>query len=145
MSFKIEGFDELDKKLTDIIKELPEKRNIVLKQSAENLIGYTKDKTPVDTGNLRMAWTRTQPAGSSIKVYNDTEYSLDVEYGHRQRRRWVPGYWKGNRFVYDSAAKTGMMLKEKFIPGAKMLHKGMEDFKGNFKDDISEVLEDLFE
>lgn len=31
--------------------------------------------------------------------------------------RWVPGVWKGDSFEYIKGAKTGMLLKEQFIPG----------------------------
>ena len=31
--------------------------------------------------------------------------------------RFVPGYWSGNRFVYDRNAKTGMVLKQQWIEG----------------------------
>lgn len=31
--------------------------------------------------------------------------------------RFVPGYWRGHRFVYDPSAKTGMVLKQNWVPG----------------------------
>lgn len=31
--------------------------------------------------------------------------------------RFVPGYWNGNRFVYDSSAKGGMVLKYHWVKG----------------------------
>ena len=31
--------------------------------------------------------------------------------------RWVPGRWNGDRFIYDPSSKTGMLLKQKWVPG----------------------------
>ena len=31
--------------------------------------------------------------------------------------RFVPGHWRGDRFIYDPKAKTGMMLKQKWVEG----------------------------
>ncbi len=43
MSIELEGFDGFIAKLDNAIKEIPKKRNDLLKSSAENLIRYTKD------------------------------------------------------------------------------------------------------
>lgn len=53
--------------------------------------------TPVDTGNLRNAWKisniKKTGNGFEITVFNTTEYSNYVEFGHRTRdhKNWVPG------------------------------------------------------
>jgi hypothetical protein len=31
--------------------------------------------------------------------------------------RFVPGYWNGDRFVYDSSAEGGMVLKYHWVEG----------------------------
>ena len=53
MSVEIEGIDDFIAKLDNAVKKIPKKRNEFVKKSAENLIRYTKDLTPVDTGNLK--------------------------------------------------------------------------------------------
>ena len=72
MSVEIEGIDDFIAKLDNAIKKIPKKSNEFVKKSAENLIEYTKDLTPVDTGNLKNNWQRTRPYMGSIKVYNNT-------------------------------------------------------------------------
>lgn len=131
MSLKIEGLDELNKKLTETLKKMPEKRNNFLKQSAENLIRYTKEEIPVDTGALKNAWKKTNPYGGRIKVYNNTEYAAHVEWGHRIKKR--NGEW-----AKDSSGKI------KFVPGQKMLHKGVEEMKTNFVEDSNDILGEIF-
>lgn len=131
MSLEIEGIDELIGKLDNAIKENPKRRNKFLKQEAENLIRYTKDLTPVDTGVLKNNWHQTRPYAGVIKVYNNTEYAAHVEYGHRVKNR--KGEW-----VKDAQGKI------KFIPGEKMLHQGIDALRENFEDDAKLIMGDIF-
>ena len=145
MSIEIEGIDDFIVKLDNAIKKIPKKRNEFVKKSAENLINYTKDLTPVDTSNLRNNWQRTRPYMGSIKVYNNTEYAAHVEYGHRVKKRWVPGRWHNGHFIYNPNAKTGMMLKSRFIKGVYMLHQGVEELRDNFEEDAKLIMGDIFD
>ena len=131
MSIELEGFDGFIAKLDNAIKEIPKKRNDLLKSSAENLIRYTKDLTPVDTGNLKNNWQRTRPYMGSIKVYNNTEYAAHMEYGHRVKNR--RGEW-----VKDENGKI------KFVKGAYMLHQGVEELRDNFEEDAKIIMDDIF-
>lgn len=87
-------------------------------------MAQTKALTPVDTGNLRNRWELQGVFRKGEELYvvlfNPVEYASFVEDGHRQRKRWVPGRWQGNRFIYDRDAKTGMMLREKWVQGKFM-------------------------
>lgn len=87
-------------------------------------IAQTKKLTPVDTGELRNRWELSTVFRRGDELYivltNPLYYASFVEDGHMQRARWVPGYWKNKKFVYDKDAKTGMMLKNKWIPGQHM-------------------------
>lgn len=132
MSVKIEGIDELIGKIDNAVKKIPKKRNEFLKQSAENLIRYTKDLTPTDTGNLKNSWKRTKPYASTIKVVNTVEYAAHVEYGHRVKNR--KGEW-----VKDEKGKI------KFVKGAKMLHQGVEELRDNFEEDAKLIMGDIFD
>lgn len=68
----------------------------IAKEIAMNLLRRIKQKTPVQTGNLRRNWNNS---GEKIKngyqetVFNQTEYAAYVEYGHRKPKSkgWVPG------------------------------------------------------
>ena len=132
MSIEIEGIDDFIVKLDNAIKNIPKKRNEFVKKSAENLIGYTKDLTPVDTGNLKNNWKRTRPYMGSIKVYNNTEYAAHIEYGHRVKNR--SGEW-----VKDENGKI------KFVKGTYMLHQGVEELRGNFEEDAKLIMGDIFD
>lgn len=131
MSVEIEGIDDFIAKLDNAIKKIPKKSNEFMKKSAENLIEYTKDLTPVDTGNLKNNWQRTRPYMGSIKVYNNTEYAAHMEYGHRVKNR--RGEW-----VKDENGKI------KFVKGAYMLHQGVEELRDNFEEDAKIIMDDIF-
>ncbi len=132
MSVEIEGIDDFIAKLDNAVKNIPKKRNEFVKKSAENLIGYTKDLTPVDTGNLKNNWKRTRPYMGSIKVYNNTEYATHIEYGHRVKNR--SGEW-----VKDENGKI------KFVKGTYMLHQGVEELRDNFEEDAKLIMGDIFD
>lgn len=60
--------------------------------------------------------------GMTIEVGTKVEYASYVNDGHWTnpkgvKTRWVPGYWEGKTFTYDPDAKTGMLLKQKWVEG----------------------------
>lgn len=120
MGVQFEGFDEFVAKL-EKIDSSGTKLNQFVSQEAENLIGHTKDNTPVDTGQLRNGWKRTQAAKGRVTVYNNTEYAAHVEYGHRTRGG------KG------------------FVKGSKMLHRGMLQTGKHFQEDAAEIMKGLID
>lgn len=68
--------------------------------------------------------------GLILEVGTNVEYAKYVNNGHwtckkGEAMRFVPGYMDGNRFVYDSSAKSGIMLKQKFIKGKRFWEKGI--------------------
>lgn len=134
MSVEIEGIDDFIAKLDNAVKKIPKKRNEFVKKSAENLIKYTKELTPVREihgGTLRESWHQTRPYMGSIKVYNNTEYATHVEYGHRVKNR--KGEW-----VKDENGKI------KFVKGVYMLHQGVEELRDNFEEDAKLIIGDIF-
>ena len=62
------------------------------------------------------------------------DYAAAVEFGHRQTPgRFVPGYWVGDKFIYQKGAKTGMVLKKSFIPGAHYMQRAKDTIMtGNY-------------
>jgi hypothetical protein len=71
--------------------------------------------------------------GLTLEVGTNLEYARFANDGHMtvrpdtpgakrlkngQLARWVPGYWRGGEFVYDKGAKTGMLLKAKWVEGS---------------------------
>ena len=70
-------------------------------------------------GNVFIA----QEGGLQIEVGTNVEYASFVNDGHWLNpkgvdMRWVPGEWQGERFIYQLGAKTGMLLKQKWIEGS---------------------------
>lgn len=66
---------------------------------------------------------RLQEGGLVLEVGTNVRYASYVNDGHWTNtkgveRRWVPGYWQGDRFIYDPSAKTGMLLKQHWVEGA---------------------------
>ena len=71
-----------------------------------------------DDGNV---W-RIEDGGLTLEVGTNVSYASYVNDGHWTNpkgvaRRFVPGYWEGDRFIYDPSAKGGMVLKQKWVPG----------------------------
>ena len=59
----------------------------------------------------------------TLEVGTNVNYASYVNDGHWTNpkgvaRRFVPGYWEGDRFIYDPSAKGGMVLKQKWVPGS---------------------------
>lgn len=69
-------------------------------------------------------------SGLTLEVGTNVEYASYVNDGHwtckkGEKMRFVPGYWSGNRFIYDSSAKSGMMLKQNWVKGAHYWESGL--------------------
>lgn len=93
---------------------------------AGRLLNKVVKRTPVVYGTLRQAWAilpvERQGDQYNVVVINNLEYVSYVEYGHRQKPgRFIPGYWKGDRFIYDRDAEGGMVLKKNWVKGRFML------------------------
>lgn len=71
-----------------------------------------------DGNNL---WELTE-GNLTLEVGSTLEYAGYVNDGHWTNpkgvdRRFVPGYWQGDRFIYDPTAEGGMVLKQHFVAG----------------------------
>lgn len=57
----------------------------------------------------------------TLEVGTSVSYAVYVNSGHRTsaegKNRFVPGYWQGDRFIYDPSAEGGMMLKFHWVKG----------------------------
>lgn len=63
-----------------------------------------------------------EKGGLSLEVGTNVKYAKFVNDGHYTnppgvKVRFIPGYWKNNRFVYDANAKSGMVLKQRWVKG----------------------------
>lgn len=98
-------------------------------------VSIAKKGTPVMDGDLRKSWAASKPVMNgdvaSCEMINNMDYASWVEDGHRQVKRWVPGFWMGNRFIYNEDGKTGMMLKPKWITGFHMGRRAINNIEAN--------------
>ena len=54
----------------------------------------------------------------TLEVGSTVNYAAWVNDGHMQTPgRFIPGYWQGDRFVYDPSAEGGMVLKANYVDG----------------------------
>lgn len=61
-----------------------------------------------------------------LEVGTNVQYAKYANDGHWQNRRFVPGKWTGDRFIYDPGAKTGMMLTAKRVEGKHYWESGIK-------------------
>ena len=88
--YTFNGLDEWEKNLSRVIaKEYPDEFLAMVIDIALQVLGKTKELTPVDTGLLRNGWNigDIEKRGDTyfIEIYNNVEYAEPVEYGHRTK------------------------------------------------------------
>jgi hypothetical protein len=75
--------------------------------------------------------------GLTLQVGTNVKYAQYVNDGHWANpkgveRRFVPGRWEGNRFIYDPNSDTGMVLKQQWIEGAHYWESAIKIFEKVF-------------
>jgi hypothetical protein len=116
------GFEDLEEAINDMINNFDEKVSNKLGQIADEVVADTQLATPVDTGNLRRSWTRSdvEKSGTTYKVEVGTniDYAEPVEFGHR-------------------VGTSG------FVRGQFMLTKAVEKKKSNINKDLEDLAREL--
>ena len=116
-NFEIKGIDNFLKDINNIQNNFYEDLENLIKKYGVYLFTNTKKRTPVDTGQLRRSWQLKYKKGDLyIRLYNNTEYGIYVEYGHRTR-----------------GGKS-------YIEGAYMLKKTFEKTEKKFIEDLEKLL-----
>ena len=109
-NFEIKGIDSFIKNIDNIQNNFHEDLENLIKKYGVYLFTNTKKRTPVDTGQLRRSWQLKYKKGDLyIQLYNNTEYGIYVEYGHRTRGG--KSYVEGAYMLKKTIEKT----EEKFI------------------------------
>lgn len=125
-TMQVQGLDGTQNKLKRLMREMPRETEKELKKMGNRIAGDIKKNTPVDTGRLRNSFRAKSPrrVGQKItcEVGTNVDYALHVEWGHRQRKRWLPGVIDSSgNFRYQAGAETGIMLTNKVIKGSHMV------------------------
>lgn len=91
--------------ITSMQKEFNEFLKKFLLEMAERILARVKrkDRTPVDTGELRRSWELGEVQGEgqniSVEILNGMEYATYVEYGHRIVVNGSEVGWYEGRFM----------------------------------------------
>lgn len=137
MALNHQQFADYVNKFTKIEQEYEKFLYRFLKQIGMRTLAQTKKLTPVDTGDLRNRWELSEIyiEGDTlcIDMINSLDYASFVEDGHWQRGRWLPGEFVNGKFVYkpyvEGEDSSGIMLKEKWIPGHYMARVSIDKVK----------------
>ena len=71
---------------------------------------------------------------------NDGHFAVDINSG--KDRRWVPGRWSGDRFIYEPGAETGMLLKQQWIDGSGYWDSALAIFEKLFDKSLDRRLQE---
>lgn len=144
---QLEGFDEwrawLSKQEAGGVARMKDR---VLRTAGYRGLEYAHDLAPIREGTLRGSLTVGGPGNVFNVVVGEKsyavlgtalEYAAAVNDGHKQTPgRFIPGYWEGDKFVYDRSAEGGLVLKAEFVEGSHFFEKAME----YLKDDMDQIL-----
>ncbi|MCY7816919.1 HK97 gp10 family phage protein [Bacillus haynesii] len=128
------GYEFLDIVQDEIMKtETVETRRLLnsfQKGDADNIFSTTAGNLTLDVGtNLDYA-----------SFANDGHFTIDPS--KNLDRRWVPGRWKGDRFEYDPAAETGMLLKFQWVDGSGYWDNALAIFERMFERSLDRKLQE---
>lgn len=81
----------------------------------------------------------TDETGLTLEVGTNIKYAAYVNDGHWTNAkgvpiRFVPGRWEGDRFIYERGAKTGMVLKQRWVEGAHYWESALRILERMFPD-----------
>lgn len=82
--YEIKRLDELSKKLNTLSEDITKELQKVINKYGAKLLRDVKNDTPVDSGQLRRSW-QSKKGKLYYSVYNNTEYGIYIEFGHRDR------------------------------------------------------------
>lgn len=135
MSFEIDGLKEFIGALEYAEKNMKDDFTLWLEAIGMEFLGIIQNEiiatetvdtrrllNSFDKGNREGVW-QISDGGMTLEVGTNLEYAGYANDGHWTtrpgvERRWVPGYWQGDKFTYMPGADTGMLLQAKWVPGS---------------------------
>ena len=134
-NFQIKGLDKFIISLNEMDDNFNRDLENLIKKYGVFLFVNTKKNTPVDTGQLRRSWRLKYRKGDlCIRLYNNEEYGLYVEYGHRTRQG--KGHSNPSKH-YKYNPKPGGI---KYVEGVYMLKTNFERMEKKFEEDLEKLL-----
>lgn len=134
--FEIPGWEEFTKRCQNVVDKWDAKKALLLEKMGT--ICQAEIKAEIDRGEhvdtSRLIDSISVFVGGIphdyVEVGTNVEYALYVNDGHVQHRRFLPISYlsAGGRKKYIDSSENigGIMLKERYIPGAFFLEKGMQ-------------------
>ncbi|KNY26327.1 HK97 gp10 family phage protein [Pseudobacteroides cellulosolvens] len=117
MSLDVQGFKDFIQNFEKLSQTIDVEIEKFFYEIALKALARTKKRTPVLTGDLRKQWvlSNIQRNGNNLTVIlsNPLDYASYVEFGHRVDKHYVPGEWKGKRFVYNPNSNKGVVMGTK--------------------------------
>jgi hypothetical protein len=97
-----------------------------------------------EKGEKHNVW-KVSDGGLTLEVGTNVSYAAYVNDGHwtnkkGQKSRFVPGVWRGDNFEYVRGAKTGMVLKQKWVEGAHYWEAAIRIFERIFKTSVEKKM-----
>ncbi len=99
-----------------------------------------------EKGERDNVW-ETSDSGLTLEVGTNVNYAGYVNDGHwtnkkGQASRFVPGEWNGDSFEYIKGARTGMVLKQKWVEGSHYWEAAIRIFERIFKASVEKKMEE---
>lgn len=140
---------------TEFKKELRLFMNGLAQQFLTMVQDYIIEKKNINTRLLLNSFHigKIENEGFTIEVGSNVEYAEYVNKGHWLNpkgvdMRFVPGYWKGDEFIYTPGAKSGMMLKQNYVKGSHYWDDALRDIEkalpGILEDNIQNWINSYF-
>ena len=130
-------FEALGFELLDLVQDEIIKQNIVDTRLLLNSF---------DKGSDGSVWV-SKDKGFKLEVGTSLGYAKFVNDGHWTTKegvasRFVPGVWKGDSFEYQKGAKTGMILKRKWVEGKNYWENAIRAFEPIFEKSLDKKLQE---
>lgn len=117
---EVSGLNELSNTFNNASRNFNREAEITINRIGNKLLRKCKLKSPVDTGQLRRTWRYKPQSNLEGLVFNNVDYIMHVEYGHRTRG--------GNGFV----------------DGRYMLTKSVAEMEKELEKEIEIMVDNLF-
>ncbi len=145
--FSIDGWAEFVKNYSQFVDNWSAKKAELLQRMGNILLRNVLPNVPVDTSNLisKISVFDDGIPQDYIEVGTNVKYALYVDEGHVQHKRFLPvdKLSVGGKSKYiKGKGQKGIILKERYVPGAHFMDKGLTASKPSLKRLIDSFMEE---